>query len=168
MTPKLTGNSQRDDAVALLELIVAMATGETNLIRLYPDIQARIAEFVDAIISAAKPGGGPHQEDTGAKSAHSLVDAIEHRVAGAVEAVEHAVEDILPHGERRRRLGDRRQKLINIVSPPDACEYFRWVAAALKASASFQANLSSNPTYRENRRAGKTNEIPSAAFDPEL
>jgi hypothetical protein len=33
---------------------------------------------------------------------------------------------------------------INIVSPPDACEYFRWVAAALKASASFQANLSSN------------------------
>ena len=35
----------------------------------------------------------------------------------------------------------------NIVSPPDACEYFRWVAAALKASVSFQANLSSNPPY---------------------
>lgn len=61
MPPPSQGS--RDDAVRLLQQTMVMAMGQDSLDDLHPTFQDQIAACVDAIIRAAKPGGGPPAAD---------------------------------------------------------------------------------------------------------
>jgi hypothetical protein len=99
MTPDPNASS-RDNAVVLLEDLFRMVMRQDSADNFDPGFRQQIADTVDAIIAASKPGHGP--------PGHSLVSDIEHAVTDAVEAVENAVEGMIP-GERRKRLTDRRK-----------------------------------------------------------